>query len=105
MSTTLTGLSGQSFGQELVASIWRPEDGVWASETRLRGIMDSLPVIVWMTDPAGRCTYLNRQWHAYQAVDKIVGGQAEHYIVCGSTGLAHNMLGRAERSGILSTAC
>jgi hypothetical protein len=25
--------------------------------------------------------------------------------VCGSTGLAHNMLGRAERSGILSTAC
>ena len=65
MSTTLTGLAGQSIGQELVASIWRPEDGVWASETRLRGIMDSLPVIVSMTDPAGRCTYVNRQWYAY----------------------------------------
>jgi PAS domain S-box-containing protein len=37
------------------------------SEQYLRRIADALPAIIWLTDPAGQCTYLNRQWHDYTA--------------------------------------
>ncbi|KUG09825.1 hypothetical protein ASU33_19335 [Solirubrum puertoriconensis] len=35
------------------------------SEEYFRSMADSLPSMVWVTDPEGQCTYLNRQWYSY----------------------------------------
>lgn len=35
------------------------------SERRFRNIADNTPVMMWVTDPAGACTYLNRRWYAF----------------------------------------
>ncbi len=33
------------------------------SEARFRTLMDAAPVMVWVTDAAGRCSFLNRRWY------------------------------------------
>ncbi len=33
------------------------------SEERFRNIADNAPVIMWVTDPTGYCTYLKRRWY------------------------------------------
>ncbi|VWX48333.1 PAS domain S-box protein [Novosphingobium sp. 9U] len=33
------------------------------SESRFRNMADHAPVMMWVTDPTGFCTYLNRQWY------------------------------------------
>lgn len=33
------------------------------SERRFRNMADHSPVIIWVTDEAGECTYLNRRWY------------------------------------------
>jgi PAS domain S-box-containing protein len=35
------------------------------SEAYYRKITDNTPVIIWITNPDGQCTYLNRQWYEY----------------------------------------
>src|SRR5690606_32011423 len=35
------------------------------SEERFRIMADNAPVIIWIADPQGRCTYLNEQWHEF----------------------------------------
>ncbi len=35
------------------------------SETRFRTMADHAPVMIWTTDPDGRCTYLNRRWYEF----------------------------------------
>ena len=35
------------------------------SEARFRDMADNAPMMVWVTDPAGRCTYLSRSWYAF----------------------------------------
>jgi PAS domain S-box-containing protein len=35
------------------------------SEQYLRRVADALPAMVWLTTPAGHCTYLNQQWYDY----------------------------------------
>ncbi|AYA36925.1 PAS domain-containing sensor histidine kinase [Hymenobacter oligotrophus] len=35
------------------------------SEEYFRSMADSLPSMVWVTDPNGHCTYLNKQWYSY----------------------------------------
>ncbi|HEX8126604.1 MAG TPA: PAS domain S-box protein [Allosphingosinicella sp.] len=35
------------------------------SEARFRNMADSAPVMMWVTDPAGHCTYLNRRWYEF----------------------------------------
>jgi PAS domain S-box-containing protein len=35
------------------------------SEARFRNLADHAPVMVWVTDPTGFCTYLNRAWYAF----------------------------------------
>ncbi len=36
-----------------------------ASELYFRNLTDTAPVILWITEPDGRCSYLNKQWYAY----------------------------------------
>ena len=35
------------------------------SETRFRNMADYAPVILWVTDAQGACTYLNRRWYEF----------------------------------------
>lgn len=35
------------------------------SEDRFRNMADHAPVMMWVTDPTGFCTYLNRQWYEF----------------------------------------
>ena len=48
----------------------RSEAFMRESESRFRTMADSSPVMIWLTDPTGYCTYLNRRWYEYT-------GQAE----------------------------
>jgi PAS domain S-box-containing protein len=41
------------------------------SERRFRNMADHAPVMIWVTDADGECTYLNRQWYEFT-------GQSEH---------------------------
>jgi PAS domain S-box-containing protein len=41
------------------------------SEDRFRNIADHTPVMLWVTDESGYCTYLNRTWYEFT-------GQADH---------------------------
>ena len=38
---------------------------VEAREESFRLMADNVPAMLWVTDPAGQCTYLNQQWYAY----------------------------------------
>jgi PAS domain S-box-containing protein len=37
------------------------------SEARFRNMADSAPVMVWVNDPSGSCTYLSRSWYEFTA--------------------------------------
>jgi PAS domain S-box-containing protein len=43
----------------------RAEEALRESEQRFRNMADSAPVIVWMTERDGTCTYLNRRWYEF----------------------------------------
>ncbi|MBD8736840.1 PAS domain S-box protein [Sphingomonas sp. CFBP 13706] len=43
----------------------RRYDEVRESEDRFRNMADHAPVMMWVTDPQGNCTYLNRQWYIF----------------------------------------
>ncbi len=40
----------------------RAEHSLKESERRFRLLADTAPVLIWMTDPTGRCAFLNRPW-------------------------------------------
>jgi PAS domain S-box-containing protein len=41
------------------------EERVRESEKRFRNMADSSPVMIWMTEPDGTCSYLNRRWYEF----------------------------------------
>ncbi|UYY58575.1 PAS domain-containing sensor histidine kinase [Sphingomonas sp. S2-65] len=41
------------------------EMAVAESEARFRNMADHAPVMMWVTDPSGYCTYLNRAWYEF----------------------------------------
>ena len=43
----------------------RYETELGESEARFRNMADNAPVMIWVTDAAGRCVYLNRQWYEF----------------------------------------
>ena len=43
------------------------------SEARFRNMADHSPAMVWVTDPAGACTYLNRRWYAFTGQTEAEG--------------------------------
>jgi PAS domain S-box-containing protein len=43
----------------------RMEDAVRESEARFRNMADHAPVMIWMTDAAGSCTYLSESWYTF----------------------------------------
>jgi len=53
----------------------RNEAALRESEARFRNVADHAPVMIWVTDPDGACTYLNRQWYDFtgQTVEEALG--------------------------------
>lgn len=41
------------------------ETALQDSESRFREMADHAPAMIWVTDPAGWCTYLNARWYAF----------------------------------------
>lgn len=41
------------------------ERALTESEARFRAMADSAPVMIWVTEPDGSCTYLNRNWYEF----------------------------------------
>ena len=41
------------------------ETAVRESEARFRNMADNTPMMMWVTDPDGYCTYLNRTWYEF----------------------------------------
>ncbi len=49
------------------------ERALQESETRFRNMADHAPVMMWVTDARGLCTYLNRQWYAFTGQTEETG--------------------------------
>ena len=70
-----------SLASETVEIMWqaaeraRAEEKLAESERRFRAMADNAPVIVWVTDANGYCTYLNRAWydHTGQTLEESAG--------------------------------
>ncbi|MDY3560720.1 PAS domain-containing protein [Gemmata sp. JC673] len=43
----------------------RAEDALRESEERFRNMADHAPVMVWVTEADGRCTFLSQSWHEF----------------------------------------
>jgi PAS domain S-box-containing protein len=43
------------------------------SEARFRNMADHAPVMMWVTDPTGYCTYLNRRWYEFTGQEEGAG--------------------------------
>jgi PAS domain S-box-containing protein len=51
--------------EELLARLRQSEAALRESEERFRNIADHSPLMMWVTDAAGHCTYLNQVWYSY----------------------------------------
>ena len=47
--------------QDVTESV-RAEQALKESERRFRLLADTTPVLIWMSDPSGSCTFVNRPW-------------------------------------------
>ncbi|PSJ36634.1 PAS domain S-box protein [Allosphingosinicella deserti] len=48
-----------------ISDAHRAQQALAESEARFRSMADSAPVMMWVTDADGQCTYLNRTWYEY----------------------------------------
>lgn len=51
----------------------RAEQTLRESEARFRNMADNAPVMIWITDPSGLCTYLNSQWYRFTGMTAETG--------------------------------
>lgn len=61
----------------------RADEALRESEQRFRNMAENAPVMIWVTDPAGCCTYINRQWLEF------TGTTLEENLGMGWTNAAH----------------
>src|SRR5258708_22034017 len=61
----------------------RGEDGIRKRERELRDVIDTIPAIVWRTQPDGSNTYVNKRYVEY------TGSSAEQVAGSGWQGLNH----------------
>jgi PAS domain S-box-containing protein len=47
----------------------RAEETLRDSEQRFRTMAEAAPVLIWMSDASGECTYANRLWQTYSGLD------------------------------------
>ena len=70
--------SSQGYRRGLVSMVdltarKRAEDALKESEARFRNMADFAPVMLWVTDATGRCTYLSRSWYAFTGQGEETG--------------------------------
>lgn len=60
----------------------RSQHDLRESESRFRQLADSAPVMIWMSDAAGQCSWLNRPWLEFtgQPLEKQTGDGWEQFI-------------------------
>ena len=70
--SVLTPISGKDGRAERVLAVSRDitdlrvtRERMHESETRFRNMADNAPVMMWVTDPSGFCTYLNARWYEF----------------------------------------
>jgi PAS domain S-box-containing protein len=51
----------------------RVEAALKESEARFRNMADHAPVMLWVTDPSGACTYLSRSWYEFTGQTEETG--------------------------------
>jgi PAS domain S-box-containing protein len=51
----------------------RMEAALRQSEERFRQMADHAPVMIWVTDPAGYCTYLSKSWYEFTGQTEATG--------------------------------
>lgn len=51
----------------------RVESNLLESEERFRSMADHAPVMVWVTDPTGYCTYLSQSWYEFTGQTEATG--------------------------------
>ncbi|WNG39231.1 PAS domain-containing protein [Archangium violaceum] len=51
----------------------RMEAALKESEERFRNMADHAPVMLWVTDPTGFCTYLNKSWYEFTGQTEATG--------------------------------
>ena len=49
------------------------EKALQESETRFRSFANNAPALLWVTDPAGQCTYLSQAWYDYTGQTEETG--------------------------------
>ncbi|MFN6562179.1 MAG: PAS domain S-box protein [Nostoc sp. ChiSLP01] len=49
------------------------EKALLESEERFRNMADNAPVMVWVTDPTGYCTYLSQSWYEFTGQTEEIG--------------------------------
>ncbi|MGK3992513.1 PAS domain S-box protein [Sorangium sp. So ce1024] len=54
---------------------WRAEEGLREGEARFRNMADHAPVMIWITEPDGTCSYANRRWLEFtgQTASDVLG--------------------------------
>ncbi|MBC7969586.1 MAG: PAS domain S-box protein, partial [Verrucomicrobia bacterium] len=58
---------------QLEAKRQRAEQALQASEERFRNMADHAPMMVWVTDPTGYCTYLSQSWYDFTGQTEATG--------------------------------
>jgi len=51
----------------------RTEEALRESEQRFRNMADNAPVMIWVTDPMGYCTYLSQSWYNFTGHSEETG--------------------------------
>ena len=51
----------------------RTEEALRKSEARFRSFTNHAPALLWVTDPAGQCTYLSQAWYDYTGQTEETG--------------------------------
>jgi PAS domain S-box-containing protein len=70
--------SGQGYRRALVTMVdltarKKAEVALKESEARFRNMADSAPVMLWVTEETGRCTYLSRSWYEFTGQTEETG--------------------------------
>lgn len=59
---TVTGIFAEGYD---VTERVQAEENLRESEARFRNLADNAPVMVWVTEPDGTCSYLSRSWYEF----------------------------------------
>jgi PAS domain S-box-containing protein len=69
---TRTG-GGAVVSHQNVTERRRAEEKIRESEVRFRTMADNAPVMIWVTDPTGYCTFLSQSWYEYSGQTSETG--------------------------------